>query len=426
LDTSTEVFDLARAGTADRAQVGGKSRVLGELVAAGFSVPPGLVVTAAALNIDVWERSLEVAARRLGVQRFAVRSSGAAEDLPDASYAGLYETYLNVPVEALGEAVRRCFAVTTSERVSVYHQRHGSGMAGMAVLVQAMVDPTAAGVAFTAHPVTGDRDQVVLTAVAGLGDPLVSGDAVGEEWNITSREAQMSRPMPVGGTVLAAGQAQAVADLAREVADRYGQPQDIEWAIDQEGRLWLLQARPMTALPELVLWTAPGPGLWMRNFRLGEWLPEAVTPLFATWLLPVLEDGYLDGMHETVRVRVPFRCALVNGWYYNAAPNPSPKLLSRVLWQGRGRAVKIIYNALIRVSRDPAAADRAVLSDLDRSGGRSTCPPTGGSSPTRRARQQQLPRTGWRSWSTSSAGKPESTCGIWRSSAGQHGKWRPA
>ena len=92
----------------------------------------------------------------------------------------------------------------------------------MAVLVQAMVDPMAAGVAFTAHPVTGDRDQVVVTAVPGFGDPLVSGEAVGEEWTITTQAAQMSRPMP-GGKVLAAGQAQAVADLAREVADRYGQ-----------------------------------------------------------------------------------------------------------------------------------------------------------------------------------------------------------
>ena len=107
MHNNLEVFDLAQAATADRARVGGKAGVLGELVAAGFAVPPGLVVTADALDIDGWE-ILEAAARRLGAQRFAVRSSGAAEDLPDASYAGLYETYLNVPVEGLGEAVRRC------------------------------------------------------------------------------------------------------------------------------------------------------------------------------------------------------------------------------------------------------------------------------------------------------------------------------
>jgi len=82
--------------------------------------------------------------------------------------------------------------------------------------------------------------------------------------------------------------------------------------------------------------------------------------------LPVLEDGYLDDMRASVGVVVPFRYALVNRWYYNATPIPSPRLLARVLWQGRGHAVKVLYNALIRVGRDSAAADRAVLSDLDR------------------------------------------------------------
>jgi pyruvate,water dikinase len=206
----------------------------------------------------------------------------------------------------------------------------------------------------------------VVTAVPGLGEPLVSGEAAGEEWTFTTADARMTRAMPTGDTVLTAGQARAVADLASRVAGRYGRPQDIEWAIDHDGTLWLLQARPMTAVPQPVSWTAPGPGLWMRNFRLGEWLPEAVTPLFATWLLPGLEDGYLDGMHASVGVRVPFRYVLVNGWYYNATPIPSPKLLAGVLWHGGGRAVKILYNALIRVGRNPAAADRAVLSTLDR------------------------------------------------------------
>jgi phosphohistidine swiveling domain-containing protein len=366
MDTRPVIFTLPQAGIADRTAVGGKAGILGELVGVGLPVPPGLVVTAEALDVDGWEDDLAAAARGLGAERFAVRSSGAAEDLPDASYAGLYETYLNITVEALALAVRRCFAAAGSERVTAYHHHVGGGRAVMAVLVQAMVDAVAAGVAFTAHPVTGDRRQTVVTAVPGLGEPLVSGEAAGEEWTIAARDVRMTRPAPIGGAVLTAGQAVAIADLAARVAVRYGHPQDIEWAIDHDGRLWLLQARAMTALPPPVTWTAPGSGLWMRNFRLGEWLPEAVTPLFGTWLLPVLEGGYLDGMHRSVGVRVPFRYALVNGWYYNAPPVPSPTLLARVLWRGRSRAVKVLYNALIRVSRDPAAADRAVLADLDR------------------------------------------------------------
>jgi rifampicin phosphotransferase len=362
------MLNFAEASAADRAMLGSKAATLADLSSAGFAVPPGIVVTASALDEPDLDGQLHAAAAGLGGDRFAVRSSGAAEDLPDASYAGLYETYLNVPAEQLGPAVRRCFAAAASERVAAYHERHGSVTGGMAVLVQVMIDPVAAGVAFTAHPVTGDRTQTVVTAVTGLGDRLVSGETTGEQWTVTAGlGATVTRPGSGAEPVLTGWQAQAVAQLALRIADRFrGQPQDIEWAIDHQGRSWLLQARPMTAVPEPVSWTAPGPGVWMRNFRVGEWLPEAVTPLFATWLLPVLEDGYLDGMHASVGVRVPFRYALVNGWYYNAPPIPSPKIIARVLWQGRGRAVKILYDALIRVSRDPAAADKAVLSDLER------------------------------------------------------------
>jgi rifampicin phosphotransferase len=362
------MLKLAEASTANRAMLGVKAATLAELSAAGFAVPLGILVTAGALDEPDLDSQLQAAAARLGGDRFAVRSSGAAEDLPDASYAGLYESYLNVPADQLGAAVRRCFTAAASERVAAYHERHGGVSAAMAVLVQVMVDSVAAGVAFTAHPVTGDRTQRVVTAVRGLGDRLVSGETTGEEWTVTGDQgAAVTRRSSGVEPVLTARRAEAVARLAVRVADRFGgQPQDIEWAIDRQGRLWLLQARPMTAVPEPVSWRAPGPGLWMRNFRLGEWLPEALTPLFATWLLPVLENGYLDGMHASVGVRVPFRYALVNGWYYNAPPIPSLKIIARVLWQGRGRAIKIIYNALIRVSRDPAAADKAALSDMER------------------------------------------------------------
>jgi pyruvate,water dikinase len=367
MNAPTALANLASPTSLSRTAVGGKAAVLADLAASGFAVPPGLVVTAPAIDDPGLDDQLTSAARRLDADRFAVRSSAAAEDLPDASYAGMYETYLNVPVEDLGEAVRRCFAAATSERVSAYrHSRGGDGdSAPMAVLVQVMVDPIAAGVAFTAHPVTGDRRQTVVTAVPGLGDPLVSGEATGEEWTITNGDAPtLTRHGATAGPVLTAAQAEAVAALAGAVANRYGQPQDVEWAIDGRGRLWLLQARPMTALPSSVSWEPPGPGLWMRNFRLGEWLPEAVTPLFGTWLLPLLEDGYLDGMHTSLRVRVPFRYALVNGWYYNATPIPSPALLAHLLGRGRGRTLRILYNALIRVGRNPAAADHAVLSQL--------------------------------------------------------------
>ncbi|GAA1382303.1 PEP/pyruvate-binding domain-containing protein [Catellatospora chokoriensis] len=366
-DSRSWLIDLADAASA-RDRVGGKATVLAELAAAGLAVPPGFVVTVEALSAADLDVALADAAGRCGGGRFAVRSSGAAEDLPDASYAGLYETFLNVASDGLADAVRRCFAAAGSDRVRAYHDRRAQpdGEVAMAVLVQSMVDAASAGVAFTAHPVTGARDQVVVTAVAGLGESLVSGEQTGEEWAVVSGRAVRTRVASDPAGVLNPGQAAEVADLAERVAAHYGRPQDIEWAIDGAERLWLLQARPMTALPDAVSWDPPGPGLWMRNFRLGEWLPEAVTPLFGTWLLPEIEGGYLDGMHTTIGVRVPFRWALVNDWYYTATPVPSPRLLATVIVRGRVRAMKTLFYALIQVGRDPAAADRKVLSGLHR------------------------------------------------------------
>jgi rifampicin phosphotransferase len=120
----------------------------------------------------------------------------------------------------------------------------------------------------------------------------------------------------------------------------------------------------MTALPDAVEWEPPAPGYWMRNFRLGEWLPEAMTPLFADWLLGLIEEGYLRGMSSTVGATVPFGYASINGWYYTSLPEVSPRLLARALLQSRGRMVPVMWNALIRVNYDPVGADRAVLRRL--------------------------------------------------------------
>jgi pyruvate,water dikinase len=367
------VVELTDAGGLPLDLVGGKAGTLGVLAAEGFPVPAGFVVTArAVVEAAGMRKAIAAAADRAGPGPFAVRSSAAAEDLPDASYAGLYQSFLDVPRAGLVAAVRRVVAAAADPRVAAYRGASlptsgaavGRGTPAVAVLVQQMVDAAAAGVAFTADPVTGEREITVVTAVRGLGELLVSGEALGEEWRVRCGRVALARA-DGEAQVLQESEVTAVASLAERVAAARGGPQDIEWALDRRRRLFLLQARPMTALPEPVDWTPPGPGLWTRNFRIGEWLAEAMTPLFASWLLPALEDGYLDGMRATVGAVVPFRFATVNGWYYNATPIPSPMLLARVVVASRGRAPWFLYNALVRVSHDPAAADRAVLHRLE-------------------------------------------------------------
>jgi phosphohistidine swiveling domain-containing protein len=360
------VVSLAEAANLDPSLLGAKAANLARLASAGFPVPPGFVVTSAAEG-HLRETSLRLleAASDLGGERFAVRSSGTAEDLQGASFAGQYETYLDIPLEGLPAAVGRVFDSVSASRVSAYRAARADAAGGrercrMAVLVQVMVGADSAGVAFTADPVTGERREVVITAVSGLGERLVSGEAVGDEWVVRGDDATLRRESE---GAITARQALEVAGLARRVEGHFGPPQDVEWAISG-GRLYLLQARPMTALPEPVEWKPPAPGYWMRNFRLGEWLPEAMTPLFADWLLALIEDGYLRGMRSTVGTAVPFRYAAINGWYYTTLPEVSLRLLARALLESRGSMAPVMWNALIRVNNDPVGADRAVLRRL--------------------------------------------------------------
>ncbi len=360
------LLTLADAAGVGAEQVGGKAAALARLMAAGFAVPAGFVVTDAAftLSAHAFDAAIASAATGLGEGPFAVRSSAVAEDLADASYAGLYETFLNVPAGELAVAVRRCRAAAEAPRVSTYQQGRRAGHVGglgMAVLVQPMIPAEAAGVAFTADPVTGERNRVLVTAVRGLGERLVDGRAVGDEWTVDGSRAECRR---VTEHALDAEQATAVADLARRVEAHAGVPQDIEWAY-AGGRLWLLQARPMTALPDPVTWDPPGPGVWQRNFRLGEWLPEPVTPLFADWLLARIEAGFADGMRATAGTVFEFPRAVINGWFY-ATPTPAitpGRLLSGVV-ATRGRLLAFMFHALVQPMRNPSAADTAVLAGL--------------------------------------------------------------
>ncbi len=359
------VVDLAEAAELGPEHVGGKAANLARLAQAGFRVPPALVIT-----VNAYGRWREVKQElmprlaSLGGAAFAVRSSAIAEDLPGASYAGQYESYLDVGPDGLEDAVKRCWKSAGADRVVAYEKSRsesdGKNRKGIAVIVQRLARADAAGVAFTANPLTGNRKELVVTAVRGLGERLVSGEANGDEWIIDDGGARANR---LTEHAINAQQAAAVADMARRVEAAFGQPQDIEWAVEGD-QLYLLQARPMTALIEAADWTPQAPGYWMRNFRIGEWLHEPMSPLFRSWLLELLEDGYLNGERQMAGTAIPFPHAAINGWYYTALPRFSPLVLLRALCESRFRVIPFLINVLIRVSSQPEVADRAVLRNL--------------------------------------------------------------
>jgi phosphohistidine swiveling domain-containing protein len=356
-ERSGSVLPLEKLEGGDTLLAGAKAANLAQLMRSGFPVPAGFVVIGEASP----ERIL-VAARALGDVPLAVRSSAAAEDLADASFAGQYESFLDVRGDAsLLDAVRRCRESTHTARVDHYRiARAGTADDRIAVLVQRMLDAEAAGVAFTANPVTGARGEVMITAARGLGERVVAGEAVGDEWVVDVAGARRRRLVEGAIDARRAGE---IAELARRVEAHFNVPQDIEWAV-ADGQLSLLQARPMTALPEPAVWRPPSPGYWMRNFRLGEWLAEAMTPLFEDWLLDLIEDGYLEGMRRTVGARLPFRHTAINGWYYTATPRFAPLRLPGALLESRGSILRFVWAVLIRINSHPEQADRAVLRRL--------------------------------------------------------------
>ena len=236
----------------------------------------------------------------------AVRSSATAEDLPSASFAGQQDTYLNVVgAAAVVEAVRNCWASLWTDRAVSYRASRGIDPAAvaLAVVVQRMVDATAAGVLFTANPLTGRRHQAVIDASPGLGEAVVSGAVNPDHFVVdplTGRVLERRlgdkriavRPIPGGGTrtltlnngaataCLTDKQAAELAALGRQVEEYFGSPQDIEWAIAGDGRLWLTQSRPITTLFPVPQRASGGEGTRVYLcFSLAQGLTRPLTPM---------------------------------------------------------------------------------------------------------------------------------------------------
>lgn len=286
--------------------VGGKAEGLRALRALGLTVPDAFVIVDASRN--ALPPDLEDAYAALGAGRVAVRSSALDEDGAAASFAGQHVTKLDVEgVDALRDAVTECLASLDAEGARAYREaRAGDGPARMCVVVQRMVDAQAAGVLFTADPLTGRRDRVVVDAVRGLGEALVSGRASPDRF-LTDRAGAIVRRELVEATPSISDETlRALVRTAVAVADERGEPLDFEWAVGRDGTIAWLQARPITTLPADVRELDSCPDLTHVHTRcnIGEMMPGAVTPL--TWSVSARGIDYgMQWVYERIGAQGP-------------------------------------------------------------------------------------------------------------------------
>jgi rifampicin phosphotransferase len=284
---------------------GGKAWGLSRLQMMGLAVPSAFVIHNA--QGDLCQETLAQRYQALGGRRVAVRSSALGEDGANASFAGQYDTVLNVMgMEDLQRAISQCIASTSSDHARHYQQNQLEGAsASMNVVVQNMVDARVAGVVFTADPVSARRDLLVIDAVAGLGEALVSGAATPDHYGVNRNGVVVRRQLTGATPLLSEGEIATIASQARAAARHEGQPLDLEWAIDQEGTLFWLQARPITTLPadlntfDSVL---PRPDDVLTISNISEMMPGAVCPLTASFTGWGIDYG-LQHMQVTVGAR---------------------------------------------------------------------------------------------------------------------------
>ena len=346
---ATYIRSLADEGLG-LSEIGGKGQSLARLASAGLPVPDGFHITTAAYDDFIADHHLEdpiqkqlatvddaasnatdrvasaiaalitsqditpaIAAdivrayQQLGSPPVAVRSSATAEDLPEASFAGQQETFLNVSgIDQLLEAVRRCWASLWTARAISYRAQHQiePEKISLAVVVQELVDAEASGIVFTADPVTGDDTMIEINAAWGLGEAVVGGQVTADTITVDHASGRIARSVINTKTImteladegtttqsvprdrqnapaLTEPQALRLVDLAFMVEDHFKEPVDIEWC-RRGDQLFVLQARPITTAIHPDPWndSRSGDFLW-TNTNVGEAIPDVMTP--ATW-----------------------------------------------------------------------------------------------------------------------------------------------
>lgn len=313
--------------------VGAKAANLARLRQADLPCPPGFCVTAGALEAtlgrgptglglapdlaDAVAAALAGLALRPG-ERVAVRSSSMAEDGPASSFAGIFESLLDVELAGVPEAIARCWASFFAERARSYGASGGGG-----VIVQRMIPAEVAGVAFTADPVTGDRGQILLNAAPGRGDRTASGAVTPAEYRLARNPLEGAESLRLidtragedGPEVLSEAAAVEIATLALRAERLFGCPQDVEWA-RHGGRTFVLQSRPISTLGHAISGTVPpggcragaGPTIW-SNANLKEILPGVMTPLTWSFLQRNMRPAW-ERYYTELDYRLPEECEL--------------------------------------------------------------------------------------------------------------------
>jgi phosphohistidine swiveling domain-containing protein len=282
----------------------------------------------------------------------AVRSSATAEDLPEASFAGQQETYLNISGAGnLLEATKKCWTSLWTARAISYRLQQGISTEGvaLAVVVQLLVPAEVAGILFTANSITGQRDQAVINAAWGLGEAVVGGKVTPDtivvdkearrvvDYNIANKQVMTVR---INGTtedqavpetlrhvpVLSEEDSIELTKMGMEIEALYQMPMDIEWTLT-DGNFAIVQARPITALPEEALapptdWPMPDPnGQYMRA-SIVDLMPDPLSPLFATLGLEAINRGIMEMGRDLLNFPEGFLLDImltINGYAYQKA-----------------------------------------------------------------------------------------------------------
>jgi rifampicin phosphotransferase len=364
-----EIYDLFDIPDSRLQVAGGKARGLNALHRAGLTVAKGFVI----LGV---ESSQDVAAaadyyESCGFGPVAVRSSAAAEDGAEYSNAGQYSTYLNVSGrQEVEKAILSCLQSLGNEVAASYANHFGEAKSdAMAVIVQQMVDADKAGVCFTSDPLSGSSHMLV-EAVADLGEKLVSGTAAAEQYRVRrTATAQLEIPEVKDG-LLASLEIESICTQAEAASKYLDMPLDTEWAIGADGRLYWLQARPITTLEECPVdefdTKLPIQNQVITHCNIGEMLPGAVTPLSLSTSVEAIDYGMRRmfvtiGAFKSYDDVPPTSCALSTSGHLFLNLSTMYKICESVIGADPRSIELSLCGKLLQDTPDPCIAKKSAL-----------------------------------------------------------------